>query len=390
MTTRSANGIDCFFAAHDRSDAPWNIVVEVRLDGSLDVGRLRTACERGLSAHVLARSSLDVATRSWTTTTNGPLPLLHAREDVAATRMRVLAVQPSLTNGVPAALTLAGDDNVLFLAVNHAASDGIGALALLRSIAEAYSGMSPTAATPEDFTISGGAATSLSRPTGRAVRLVGNAGDNRRSSGVVSRSVPVTQLRTDGATVNDIVLSGAHRAIERWLTGFGHRVERIGTLVPVDVRTGDPAFQNASGLQSVSTRPIDRSDDLALATTVRSQTSSLKTEEMRRALRRAIGGTLPAATGLLLLETMSVSNLGLVPAMSFGRISPTKLIFTPPVRAPCHASIGVASYNEVATVALRYSHSAFGDSEANELLELVVECALQVRAVVASTTRLID
>ena len=133
--------LDCTWVAAEAADAreevelldphaaTWSVQLEARVTGSLDEARLRAAL--GVTLGDLASS-------------HDPLEVVDCADDDAldAARQRLYGIAVPVTRRPPMHVYLArhpaGD--FLMLNLNHAATDGVGALAVLRHVARAYAG----------------------------------------------------------------------------------------------------------------------------------------------------------------------------------------------------------------------------------------------------------
>ncbi|HEV2068371.1 MAG TPA: hypothetical protein VGR26_01100, partial [Acidimicrobiales bacterium] len=116
----------------------WSLHLEARVSGTLDEGRLRKALTVGLGGRPPEHELLEVTDCS----DDGSL-------DAARSELQKRPV--AVTDWPPLRGLLArrpGGD-VLILNVNHAATDGSGAMAVLHSIARAYAGQTPSASGPD-------------------------------------------------------------------------------------------------------------------------------------------------------------------------------------------------------------------------------------------------
>ena len=111
----------------EREAAAWSVQVEAQVSGVLDEDRIRTAV-----AAVLRRRPFD----------HDPLWVVECEDEASAASARwELQCRPAWMHEWPplrVALVHRPDGDLLMLNVNHAASDGVDALRLLRTIASAY------------------------------------------------------------------------------------------------------------------------------------------------------------------------------------------------------------------------------------------------------------
>ncbi len=151
--------IDEFCQYLDSPGEPWSVHVEARVRGHVDVQRLRGAVVRALASHPLARARRTRGRRRrrlmWEVPLEpdlDPVRVLDCPDDgsLAQARARLQSLALPLAASPPLRVWLArhphGDS--IMLNVHHAASDGVGALRLLRSMAQAYVGRPDPAPAP--------------------------------------------------------------------------------------------------------------------------------------------------------------------------------------------------------------------------------------------------
>src|SRR5205807_2175297 len=111
----------------DGGASSWSVQLEVRVAGRLDEQRLRAAVTA-----VLGSASSDET----------PLELVHCPDDIcletARVRLQAHGVPPGKWPPFRACLARHVNGDVLMFNLNHAATDGFGALRLLDCVADAY------------------------------------------------------------------------------------------------------------------------------------------------------------------------------------------------------------------------------------------------------------
>ncbi|HEV2068300.1 MAG TPA: hypothetical protein VGR26_00740, partial [Acidimicrobiales bacterium] len=112
----------------------WSLHLEASVTGALDEGRLRKALTVGLGGRPPEHELLEVTDCS-------DAGSLDAARSELQTRPVAVTDWPPLRG----LLARRPDGDVLILNVNHAATDGSGAMAVLHSIARAYAGQTPSA-----------------------------------------------------------------------------------------------------------------------------------------------------------------------------------------------------------------------------------------------------
>jgi NRPS condensation-like uncharacterized protein len=137
----------------DNEVEPWSIQLEVRVSGTLDEPRLRSAVAEALARHPMARarkatSRLRERNLQWEITEVpdlDPVRVVDCPDDGAldAARADLQSIAIPLVESPPLRVRLAhhpaGD--LVMLNVKHAAIDGFGSIRILRSIARAYWGL---------------------------------------------------------------------------------------------------------------------------------------------------------------------------------------------------------------------------------------------------------
>lgn len=148
----SFNLIDEVVHLLDTPEEPWSVQLELRVAGRLDEARLRAALDEALRRHPLSRarraSSDRPANRNyWESPQRLDLDPLRVSDDaddaaLAAARAELYSTPVSITQSPPlrAVLVRGGAGDLLMLSLSHAATDAIGGLRLLRSVARAYTG----------------------------------------------------------------------------------------------------------------------------------------------------------------------------------------------------------------------------------------------------------
>ncbi len=407
----------------------WSIQLEVRVAGAIDDARLRAAIPVALAAHPMARARLLPARRTdkrWTwsigaTPDLDPLKVLDCADDVglAQARADLHSLPVPLAESPPLRLRLARQPSghVVMLNANHAAFDGFGALALLRSIARAYAGEpepDPEVGLAEARDIG-----RLTRPAGPAdrarrfralagkardlavppARLAAQGGSDRPGYGIHQLSLP-TPARPANVTVNDLLLGALNLAVVGWNAAHGVRCPRIGVLMPVNLRPREWRTEMVTNFVSesrVSTAPADRRSSRRLLGTISSQTARIKAGEGAALMEvLALSARLPLgvkqtlspllwATGNRLVDTAVLSNLGAVAEGDLPDFGPeagavTGLWFSAPARMPCGLSLGAASAAGALHLAFRYRFPLWGAAAAEAFAErFVIELGVLVR-----------
>lgn len=406
--------LDDAVGALDNPLEPWSVQLEVGVTGRLDEPRLRVAIAAAMARHPMARARAVPARLSdrhgqWEITPTPNLDPLRVvdcprLEDLDAARAELYSIAVPLTESPPLRLALAHrpQGDLLLLNVNHAAFDGFGAVRFLRSIARAYTGEAdPEPAVDLDeardierhlaapdrrtragrFKLLGSWLLDVTRPTARfaADPTTADAG-----YGFCQISLPadLTLALTGGsATVNDLLVGALHLAIAGWNAEHDAECDRVGVLVPVNLRPqawrDDVATNLVLQARIVSTID-DRTHAKTLLRSVSAQSKRLKSGEgaalfellrgwaswpvwAKRLLSPAL-----TATGNRLVDTAILSNLGKLDAPDFGPDAGETMEcwFSAPTRMPCGLSVGAVTLNKRLHLSFRYHRSLLSDEAA--------------------------
>jgi len=407
----------------DDDRAPWSIQLEVRAVGRLDEDRLRHGLDCALDAHPMARAR-RVASGSWTSRDRWALGLdeqvdilrvLECADDdhLEAARAELQSLRVPLTKSPPLRVWLArhpGGD-VLMLNVHHAAMDAFGALRVLRSIARGYAG-EPDPGAPIAFDdarqlparlVKADLATRLRRTLALAVRLrdlvtpparvARDGGSSRPGYGFQTRVLTVSETDSmvaaaDPATVNDVLLASLHLTIAAWNAEHGVACERIGIVVPANLRPVEWSQEVAGNFAlpaRISTGRRSRRSRRAVIASITAQTGRKKRSGIGTAFLELLGpaGRLPVRvrraalrhspfTGGRMVDTSMFSNLGLVgePLDFGGEIGlATEMWFSPPARMPLGVSVGAVTVGGRLHLVFRHRHQQFGDDAARRFAD---------------------
>ncbi len=391
---------------------PLSIQFELRAPGALDEGRLRAAVVAACALHPMARArqvpwKASQARYEWEITEGldlDPVRVVAAGDDEAVhtARAELQSRCVSLAESPPFRVCLvhhpAGD--FVMLNMNHSASDGVGTLRLMRSIVRAYAGdpdpipaVDPLAVRDLDVELAPatledrlrgwrGMIDSWSKAASPPARLSPDGGGDLTGFGFhhltlsTERTASLDPKRYAAATVNDLLLAALARAVESWNADHGAPCQRVGLMMPVNVRPRDRWYEvvgNFAGDVTISTTMKERADRAALLTAIAEQTRQAKDDGTASAVLALLGGraSVPigvkqALTALLTPSTERyansavLSNVGRVDEpMSFGDDGEaSELWFSPPVRAPMGIALGAASYGGRLHLAFRYGHAS--------------------------------
>jgi NRPS condensation-like uncharacterized protein len=427
MTDRSVlqvplNAIDEALAISEVPAEPWSVHLESRVGGQLDPDRLEAAIGAAIEKHPLARAHL-VEQRGrlyWAVDPRPSAPALSVRRaddpgQLAGMRSTFLTEIVPLTASPPLRVCLvstAMGDHVL-LSIHHAASDGVGALRLLQSIARAYQGAPDSAYAGdalEEWRLKRIASHGHVDPVlaalvgiGRcaeglipAARAAPDGGTRRPGYGVQLRTTdlaPIVQSRVRHAvraTVNDVLLAALHRAVGRWNQSHAVASDRLSVMMPMNVRGPHQQpvlFGNFTLCDTVSTRAVERIDAAVTLQAVQRQTQRTKAfgAPLSDVISRAAGIPYWVAKRVPWLfggpriegpgDCAVFSNLGRGDQALAG-FGPdhaiTGIWFSPPVASPVGVSLGVISHGDSVHFALRHRWTRLDEPAAGRLLDLIV------------------
>lgn len=421
----------------ERAYTPLNVQVEATTTARLDGERLAAAASRACEAYPMVKghrrrddsSPTDYVWELPDTPVDVPVETIDSDDaDLDALRRRFYGQRFDLETELPLRLLVVrgggtdGGDR-LCVCASHVPMDGIGALRVLSALLVAYRGDDPT---PRPIEQSPREMMRTIRPTGTWRRLRSLAAAARRLDYLVDPprrlpsggSAPVewrfahrhldadlTGRLVDGgpaeATVNDLLLAALHLTIDRWNSTAPDESEKIGLMMPVNVRPQD-RFYDGVGLytlfDSVTTDASHRRDVTETISRVTEQTRRTKRSDrplgylewwhlasaslplsVRKRLPRLLDGP-----GERLLDTAVLSNLGRIPqlpALPEGTFE--QLWFTPPCWPPTPVSIGAATVGERLHLGFRYIRSGFDADAAESFVDCFCE---QLRATVRDTT----
>ncbi len=407
----------------DNEVEPWSIQLEVRVSGTLDEDRLRSAVGEALARHPMARarkatSRLAERRFHWEITKVpdlDPLLVVHCPDDdaLAAARADLQSISIPLVESPPLRIRLVHypDGDLVLLNVKHAAIDGFGAIRVLRSIARSYWGLpdplpdleleatrdlreslaaKDTSERARRFSM---VADKLRDQVQPPARLAVDGGTEKPGYGFhhVSLSPEKTKAlgAVEGGTVNDVLLAALHLAIAAWNDDHAVPSSRIGVLVPVNLRPKEWWEEMAGNFSlnvRVATKPAERESPQAVLEVMADQSNRIKKGGTGAALIEVLGGlpSLPlwakqsaapvlAFSGSRLVDTALLSNVGeLDEPPSFGPDAgeTTEMWFSAPARMPLGLSMGTVTLGGRMHIAYRYRHPQFDMEAARRFAEL--------------------
>lgn len=400
---------------------PWSIHLEVRVAGTLEEERLRWALQQAFARHPIARARKSPARASernyqWEISQQTDVDPLRIADcsggnELTGIRSRFESLTvPLIESPVRACLVHDPAGDVALLNINHAASDPIGGLRLLHSVARAYSGaadplpdLDPLAVRDvADLLLARDVPTEISRFLLLAekardlvavpVRVASDEGVDRAGYGIhlaqANKELTDTLLRMGHPEgVNNVLMAALHLAIALWNIEHDVPCGRISVLMPVNLRPlawRHEVMGNFSLLVRVLTTPQQRSLGHVLKA-VTAQTERMERENTFGALIEIMARTaslpiwakraapaLLAITGNRLVDTAELYYLGnLDPLPAFGPDAGETLglWFSPPARMPLGLSLGALTAGGRLHLAFRYRHPLFSEAAAHRFAD---------------------
>lgn len=384
----------------DPKASAWSVQLEARIAGALDEARLRAALGVALGSDTLQRD---------------PLEVVDCPDDDAleAARVRLQSLVVAATDRPPLHVYLArhpaGD--VLMLNLNHAASDGFGALRVLHRIARAYAGdaepdapldflavrdlpVRPVAASVPLLARSYNSAVErLADLLARPARLAADGPDEHPGYGFhlfglsAQDTRHVFDVERAGSSTNAL-LAALHLAIGDWNLQHGARAQGVGVLVAANLRPPQwrqDTIGNVSVTARLSTRRRDRAGPASVLKAITAQTHRNKHTSTGIALIAALERTgllalwakqstvvLQPLTARHQVDTALLCDLGRLdeaPSFGPGAGETAELWFSIPARSPLNLCLGAVTVGGRLHLTLRYPHRLFGADAARRFAD---------------------
>ncbi|MDQ6927105.1 MAG: hypothetical protein M3159_00395, partial [Actinomycetota bacterium] len=374
----------------DPTTSAWSVQLEVRVAGSLDDGRLRAAMAETMGRHPSTHDPLDVVDCADDT-------------DLAATRAE-LQRQPAQVDAWPplkARLVHHPDGDVVMLNMNHAATDGTGALEVLQAIARSYSGKAHGDPPPDFLSVrdipvrpaSSPVSSTLARyhsvvewlrnKLARPALLAPDGATDDPGYGFHLLSFPAENTREmldedPSGTNRRVILAALHLAVGEWNLKHGTPGRRVGVLVPVNLRPPEwraETVGNFAVTARVSTGRRHRSGPAAALKEISAQSTRNKRTRTGTALLSGLGraGLLPlwVKQSLVVLQpltrnrqvdTAMLANLGWIDEpVSFGPDGgeTREMWFSIPARTPECLCVGAVTVGGRLHLVVRYPYRLF-------------------------------
>ena len=431
MQTARLNVLDELYLHLDRADEPWSVHLEIRVQGRIERERLEQAVRSAARAHPIIRAQLR---RSRLTDVRYQWEIAEALEDIdlaevecstdealAHERERLLGRVPALERPGPFALLLAhrsGGDS-LVLNLHHAAGDGLSALRFMGSIARAYAGEDDPGAAVDSLEVRDlGAVTAagsikarmtrgraaldyLTRGVDAPTRIARSGASDKPGYGFALTSFGsdelerLMSLRTDGATLNDVLLAGLALAIRRFNERHGvPHADTIYLMMPINLRPPEWRFDIVGNFASYVSVRVGSQDQTELRQAIKAAAESTRQIKdgavaglivelfnaptiLPTAVKQRMQNLIPL-TGNVVVDTAVLSNLGRVsdPPTLGDAGAVRELWFSPPGRMPLGASLGAATLDGRLFVALRYRRAQFDAPAAAEFVQTLRDVLL--------------
>jgi len=402
--------------------SPWNVQVELGVDGRIDEAALHRAVMTCTRRHPMARARLAPWRRSdrsytWRFSEEAdvcPVRVVRCPDDAALEALRHdlhgERIPLETSPGFRVVLARGPVRDTVLLSANHVVADGVGTLRLMVSIARAYRGVddpldpTPLAAArdlegllaPDDR----GERRARRWEAGRRVRealdpparLAGRAPGDAPGVGFVTRVVALDDAtaltdRAADTSINDVLVAALHLTVAGWNARAGTRTGRVGVMMPVNLRPPESFWEvvgNFASMVSISTHPADRADLPTATSAVAAQTRELRREVRARGLfdlfevaagtpiglKRVSARLMPIVGGDRFIDTAVLSNLGrLTEPPSFDDDVPPELWFSPPCDRVCSIGIGAVTVGRALMLSTRYRREALDRSGAEEFVD---------------------
>jgi hypothetical protein len=376
-----------------------SVQLEARVTASLDEARLRAALAMSLGEPAAGHD---------------PLEVVDCADDDAldAARRRLYAIAVPVTRRPPLQACLArhpaGD--VLMLNLNHAATDGVGALAVLRHVASAYADDRDLAAL--DFLAGSDLPVEPLPPSASFMKRLRTGAVERvsdlrsRPAGIVPDGAQPDEQATDRGGVRtvrrvvevahvegggDILVAALHLAIDDWNAQHDVPSARISGLVQTDLRPpGWPpaTIANLSVTARISSDRRDRSDPASAARAIAARSARNRATRSGIALVAALerAGLLPlwAKQSVVVLQPLTANrhidstllcNLRCPDPPWFGKNAgdTVELWFSPPARGPLTLCVGAVSFAGRLHLTFRYPRRLFDRAAADRFAGCYLE-----------------
>jgi len=417
-----ADELTCYY---DRPSEPANVHLEVRVPGLLDPAAIRAAVSAVLTSQprIMARRRPATWQRGYhwefpaPATTDTVLIADYAdQDDLDRQRDAFLSWSPPLDVAPPLRFLLSSGPggDCLILNAHHAAFDGLSCLRLMREVAacyqtdrkdaqpaagegpvpggsgaEAVQGAAPAVPAVQPGDKPAGRSATGSRPW-PAARITpgpgGAAGRPGYGAHLMTWGGPAvsTPPRPAGLRVNDLLITALMLTISDWNGARGGSRDQIKITMPVGDKAqagSDGRWANLSRLTTVAARVPAGTLPGDLAADVARQTRAAKDRpgpQLDLASRVLAAVPVPVTVKNLLLrsalrfagpflcDTSLVSNLGVVPALTFGTMASAEAWFSTSAHMPRGLSLGAVTAGGALRLTFRYRRALMSGADAAE------------------------
>lgn len=409
--------------------ASWNVQFELGTDHHLDEAGLRQAVLACCRRHPLARARLTSSLRGATSyrwdiadeADLDPLRVADCPDSAALDRLRTELYTPPIaldtTPGFRVVLARQPGGDLVLLSASHIVADGVGALRLMQTIVREYRG-EPDPPDPLPLAQARDLGSFLAPktrsekwarqmeglrrvrealdPPSRIAVVGGTDGDGFgfvfRVLDIGEATTPGLVHRAPGTTINDVLVAALHLTVQSWNAQHNVSTDRIGVMMPINVRPADRLWDvvsNLTSMVSVSTAPDDRVDLATATAAVAEQTYQMRRDNRAYGLHDFLAVTKKAPltvkravprlihlTGDRFVDTTMLSNLGRIPEpptlATKPDSGPSELWFSPPCDPACSVSLGVATSGARLSLVARYRYEQFGADAAEEFTDLLI------------------
>ncbi|HET8729610.1 MAG TPA: condensation domain-containing protein [Moraxellaceae bacterium] len=416
MTTRFSFSVtDELFHHLESAEEPMGIQLDLRFSGHLDEQEVEKAVYAAMRRHPMSsvrQHPVQAGGRSYEwelieRADEDPVLRIECADDeaVEAARDSFYTRRLLLENAPPFRMLIVHhpEGDWLFFKMSQVVTDAAGAYRFLLSVMRSYAGMDDIP--PSDIDVIkarhlGGELGAKNLPDrlrrarrlleylGRSVQLPTRIapvfGENNAGLSFVSHTFTqqetdaLGKLRLGGATLNDVLATVLHLAVERWNL---QRNESSGRITLMNVMNYRPITWRQEGVGNfslwvnVATKAADRRHYEDALRVITEQTRKYKSDETAGLLvdllnlaqllpgpvRKQLTNLMPL-TGNFVVDTAVLNNLGRVPdipdpAGRAGRI--TAIRFSSPTRMPMGVAVGVVTLRGELTVTFRYRRAQF-------------------------------
>jgi NRPS condensation-like uncharacterized protein len=422
VQTARLNVLDELYLHLDREEEPWSVHLEIRVDGHVDARRLESAVREAGLRHPIARARLgpsrftDVRYDWEIADELADVDLVEVDcadpSDADRAREALLSRTPSLDTPGPFSLLLAHepDGDSIVMNLHHAAGDGLAALRLMGSIARAYGGEEDPLAPVDPLevrdiqSLAGVGSVKERIARGRAMldylgrgvsapaRIARDSGGDSPGYGFERVAFEpgevkrIVERRTEGATVNDVLLGALAVTVRRWNEEHGESTGAVYLMMPINLRPPEWKFDVVGNFASYVSVRIGGSDHETLEGAIESAAASTRQIKdggiaglivelvdpptlLPAGLKRRMQHLIPL-TGNIVVDTAVLSNLGRIDEVpQLGDAGAVREVwFSPPGRMPLGASLGAVTLDGRLFVTLRYRHALFDRDAASRFL----------------------